>query len=96
MSYERIVNKTDYEWDFESLDEHGDIIDHDFNETFPGLPTDANVNLVLVKSIAEGYNSDPASFDCKDRTWAYVKDGVLPAQFDDGSPVPKRFFKHFI
>ncbi len=92
--YERLVTQTRYEWDFESFDEYGDIVDHDFHDNFPGLPTEEGVNLVLVRDVGEGYNSDPLSFHMVDRTWAYVVDGKLPTGFDDGTPIPKRFYKH--
>jgi len=91
---ERLVNQTCYEWDYESVDEHGDIIDHNFFDEFPGLPAEPNVQLVLVRNVARGYKSDPLSFDLEERSWAYVVDGKLPVEFDDGYPVPKRFFKH--
>ncbi len=91
--YERLVTQTSYEWDLEAVDEHGDIIDHDFRDKFPGLPTEDNVSLVLVRNVGEGYRSDPTSFDLIDRAWAYVKDGKLPAEFDSGDLVPKRFHR---
>jgi hypothetical protein len=91
MRYERLVTHTTYEWDYESIDEHGDIIDHDFCDKCPGVPIDPNISLVLVRNVGEGYNSDPISFDLIDRSWAYVKRGKLPQKFEDGNLVPKRF-----
>lgn len=86
-----MTKNTFYEWDTEYTDEYGDVVDHDFHgETFPGIPADPNASLVLVRS-----KYRPGSGDLIDRGWAYVKNGELPANFDDGYPVPERFHKHF-
>ncbi len=89
----RVVRQVNYEWDIESLDEYGDIIDHRHSDVFPGIPTGDNESLVLVRDTAEGISGEPSSFDLKDRTRAYTVDGVLPQTFDDGTMVPMRFFK---
>jgi hypothetical protein len=85
--------RIEYEWDIETYDEHGDIIDHDHSDRCPGQPRVGK--LVLVRNVFEGereYFEDTA--DLKDRAWAYVGiDGKLPATFDDGEKVPKRFHK---
>jgi hypothetical protein len=89
----REVTKLDYEWDIESLDIHGDIIDHDFKSSFPG-PRDFDATgevVVLVKSYARGLSGREDSFMIEDRTWAYLEDGKLPEEFEDGTRVPKRF-----
>jgi len=94
----RLTRRTAYEWDLEQMDEHGDIIDHSFQDKCPTepLPEDNSVALVLVKSEAEGYPDDEASYHMDHRTWAYVTvDGRLPETFDDGSKVPVRFHKEF-
>ena len=85
--------RLDYEWDVEVLDEYGDIVDHLFQSQFPGSQDDPLMVVVLVKSYAEGNPGDDLSFDIKDRTWAYIKDGTLPQYFDDGSKVPMHFHK---
>jgi hypothetical protein len=87
----REVTKLDYEWDIEILDEYDDIIDHDFQDKFPGPQTDDKHVVVLVKSYARGLSGMEHSFSITDRTWAYMKGGELPEEFDDGSRVPKRF-----
>ena len=89
----REVTKLDYECDIEMLDEFDDIIDHDFQDKYPGVQADDKNVVVLVKSYARGLSGDEYSFFIEDRTWAYLKDGKMPEEFDDGSRVPKRFHK---
>jgi hypothetical protein len=94
----RLTTRTAYEWDIEHYDEHGDIIDHDFQDKCPTqpLPEDDSFSIVLVKTIAEGYPNDPQSYLIRDRAWAYVNaDDQLAEKFDDGSKVPQRFHKEF-
>lgn len=93
----QMVTRVVYEWDHESVDDYGDIIDHDFSDAFPGFPTEDNVELVLVRNEFRGLSGKDFNDSCDldHRSWAYVKDGVLPETFDDGTPVPKKFFKHF-
>lgn len=73
-----------YEWDIETVDEHGDIIDHDFIDA-PRLPAKENERLVLV------FNKGDDNEGLLDRSWAYVIDGKLPEEFENGRRVPKRF-----
>ncbi len=91
MQRDRLYPQTQYEWDLESVDEYGDIIDHNWFDNCPGTPTESNVELVLIKDIAYGYPGDPDSYDMEERTWAYVVNGFLPDYFQDGSKVPARF-----
>jgi len=92
-------NFTIYEWDVELVDEYEDVLDHDFSEKCPGIPTQKTFRgeegeyemLVLVKNVYR-------QWDLSDRTWAYVKEGKLPEYFSDAwqreaSKVPKRFHK---
>jgi hypothetical protein len=86
---------TTYEWDIESVDEHGDIQGHHFFDKCPGIPADdydddgLTPALVLVRDTwDEG--------GLTDRYWAYVADGKLPEYFldaynNEGPRVPKRF-----
>jgi hypothetical protein len=88
--------KTKYEWDIETVDEHGDVIDHHHADTILGLRIgdldllDGEKRLlVLVRDEwddREGLTS---------RGWAYVENGELPKRFDDGQIetflVPQRF-----
>ena len=87
----QIVRRVVYEWDLETSDEYGDIIDHLHSDKCPGLPTDENVQLVLVRDTGTGWSDNPDHFEQDDRSWAYVKDGALPVEFDSGDIVPKRF-----
>ena len=88
-----------YEWDFESVDCDGNIVDHNhFDKLDPGtidlkddLPGDIRYrSLVLVRDV---WRDDG---ELVDRTWAYVRNGKLPeftqcAYQTDQHKVPKRF-----
>jgi|TARA_Y100000034_G_C6827289_1_gene373113 hypothetical protein len=86
--------KTFYEWDVETLDANGDVQDHDHESKLKAhrqygaaiLSGKRNdLRLVLVRDV--GSDDDGVA----ERAWAYVKDGKLPDEFDDGTPVPQRF-----
>lgn len=89
-------NKVEYEWCYETIDEHGDILDNDFEETLAAFDDSRKTDdLCLVRN--EGNDED----GLVERLWAYVKDGKLPETFSDsmGTPigidVPKRFLAEF-
>ena len=98
-------NQVNYEWDMELADNPfvdaagdiiADIIDHDFADKLKDLkdphpPRDGEHHrLVLVRSTG---NEDEGVID---RQWAYLDDaGNLPAVFDYGAKVPKRFHREF-
>ena len=76
---------TVYEWDWEEIDEGGDISEHHHGDTIPERP-DGPSELVLVRDVwlrADG--------DLMNRQHAYVEDGALPATFPNDKRVPKRF-----
>lgn len=84
-----------YEWDYETIDEYGDVIDHNFsNKLFFYSYIDITPVLALVRDSGneiDGLNN---------RAWAYVRDGVLPDHFTDSygcviAKVPKRFKTEF-
>lgn len=87
-----------YEWDIEEVDEHGDVVDHNFASSLarfrPGQIDDQHV-LVLVR---DQYSGDDG--ELINRSWAYAErvDGklVLEDSFWDScarrGAVPKRFF----
>lgn len=91
--------QTYYEWDFEEVDQFGDIVDHDFTEQLRSnhtpdiLDTNAGQNdvvLTLIRNVGNDYDG------IVEREWAYTQrnsDGMwfLPMEFDGGSIVPKRF-----
>lgn len=92
--------KTVYEWDVETWDEHDDIQDHAHSDkleagmldtcTYIDENNDAiTPHLVLVRDVWELFSEEDG--DLKYRDWAYVKDGKLPEEFMDGIKVPKRF-----
>lgn len=92
MSHE--VTRTSYEWDLESIDEYGDITDHDWCNKCPGIPPDQKTRLVLIRDVYQGLAAEfNESATLRHRAWAYVVDGKLPEKFDDGHPIPKRFHK---
>lgn len=86
--------RIDYEWDIETTDFHGDIVDHDYDTSVKALaarhPLTATESIVLVVSWGD---------ECSgviDREWAYAVAGVaggwtLPVEFDGGHKVPKKF-----
>lgn len=93
----RLTRRVSYEWALEHKDEHDDIIDIEFFDPTecPKLPTSSTTDLALVRYEAEGYPDDPDSYMEDYRTYAYPKDGKLPAEFEDRQPIPKRLQKEF-
>ncbi len=80
-----------HEWDVETLDEFGDIEDHNHCETLQPyhLDLDRNQRLVLV---CDHY----PPVGGLNRSWAYVENNTLPLYFEDAygnktTRVPKRF-----
>jgi len=89
-----------YEWDIESVDEHGDIQDHNFRDKlseFEGklrseIPLAKHEKLVLVR---DELDIDGGTIG---RSWAYVENGQIEESFKDSgggdvTPVPLRFIK---
>jgi len=93
----RSTTRTHYEWDIETFDPAtGDIEDHNHDDKCPGIPSDHDKRLVLVRDfyavVVKGGKVIDA--DLTDRQWAYVKGGKLPELFDDTRiKVPLRFHK---
>lgn len=84
-------NKVTYEWDLETLDEYGDIQDHDFAERLIDLKG-KEWRLVLVRDEGNELNG------LANRYWAYVENGKLPECFSNATnvvniKVPQRFHK---
>lgn len=84
-----------YEWDIETLDEHGDIEDHFHSDKCPKQPLTVKQKLVLVRDVG---NDEKGVVT---RSWAYVADGILPDYFENAAQiqthnkVPKRFHEEF-
>ncbi len=82
---------TIYEWDYETVDENGDVEDHFHANKLSEYSEDAKTDtLVLVRSVGNEIDG------LIEREWAYVKDGKLPEYFQDanereGAKVPVRF-----
>lgn len=88
-------NTIHYEWDYETVDENGDITDHNHADSLSRFTEqDRTGTLVLIRDCGN------ENAGLKDRTWAYVKDGLLSYHFCDssGNPmhkVPQRFHDEF-
>lgn len=90
-----------YEWDYETVDEHGDIIDHHHSDDLATIyvPSEeidnfATKRLVLIRNKGNDVEG------LKERLWAYVtKEGLLPSFFSDdgeeptGVHTPSRFHR---
>ena len=88
----------EYEWDCETVDTYGDIIEHTHGATHAEVKAWSAANpcepgfrrdLVLVRDDDEG------------RAWAYLEDGKLPEFFQDAglcnvSKVPQRFHREVL
>lgn len=78
-----------YEWEWAQLDKHGDI--DELRHADPGEL--AVLNGWTVYSLVKNYGNDIEGI--KDRSWAYVEDGVLPQEFEDGTRVPAKLLAEF-
>ena len=92
--------KVSYEWDIETVDEFGDIQEHAsakrLNE-FP--PEDLQLaiktgNLALIRNTWIDYG-DGENGELDDKSWAYVSDGRLSIEFDNGIPVPVKYLTEY-
>lgn len=83
-----MTRKVTIEWLIETLDEHGNIVDVNHSETFPGLPKQwQDVGLVRDVITSKGV---------EERSWAYINDGKLETFFkyadgSHGAVVPKHY-----
>ena len=85
----------EYEWAVEHTDQHGDIIDIDHADKLTDLGSmepqdcielhDTKPVLTLIRHVG---NDDEGELD---RTYAYPIQARLPATFEDGTAIPKRF-----
>jgi hypothetical protein len=86
-----------YEWDFETVADHGDVLDHshwDKLKDAPFSPADLNDNFQLVL-VRQTYRED---YGVADRWYAYVEELTMPTHFDwneNGFKVPRRFLDEF-
>ena len=86
-----------YEWDIETVDmQYGDIMDHDFHKSYKDcleaikLQTGEGkrFDIVLVRDTFSGKDHN-----LRGRNWAYIVDGKLPEDFENGYKVPVKFHK---
>lgn len=83
--------QTLYEWDYETVDVHGDVQDHNHADKLSMFTdSDKTDSLVLIR------NSGNEAEGLTERYWAYVKNGKLPEYFQDSNEnnickVPARF-----
>ena len=80
---------TQYEWDVEVHDEHGDIIDHLFQLSYADCVEVAKEHkhpeIILVRE--QGTEDE----GLEDRQWAQVENGEFVTDFDTKYGVPKRY-----
>ena len=87
-----MISHTVYEWDFEQLDEYGDIVEHWHHDSLKEVEkckVTEKKPLCLVKF--KGFCVNGLAMN----DHAYVKDNKLPTSFDDGSKVPQKYIKEF-
>lgn len=87
-------NQIFYEWDYETVDTDGDILDHNHADRLEQYTGNEEGNLVLIR------NAGNEAQGLAERYWAYVKDGQLPEFFEDAAgqkttKVPAKFQKEF-
>lgn len=82
--------ETYYEWIVEQIDKHGDVEETNAYDTYAQAAQSA--------SRVDSFRVDIGICRTNDngRTWAYIKDGILPEHFEDAyqnrqTKVPKRF-----
>lgn len=84
-------NTISYEWDFETTDEDGEILDHHHEDKLDDLAEHFiggdHGDLVLTRN--EGNEIDGVT----DILWAYVKDGKLPECFSNAMNYPLPAYK---
>ncbi len=78
-----------YEWDLETTDLEGDVIDHNHIDTARALldteqrwgkpPEGQRYRLTLVRDERESWDGEPGALI--DRNWAYIENGQLPECF---------------
>ena len=92
--------RVSYEWDCESVDVHGDIVDHHHADTLQellaythGMDWEIEPRIVLVRSAWE------KDRNLADRCWAHIDEDGMPESFSDGYTeawcVPKRFVDEY-
>jgi hypothetical protein len=87
-------SKVYYEWDFETVDENGDIIDHHHADKLKEIEHfrtgEEKGDFVLVRNVGNDMDG------LVDRQWAYPVGGEMPSEFDGGAKVPQRYIKEWI
>jgi hypothetical protein len=97
---------TVYEWDYETVMDNGDIVDHahcdpadvvrrgtpDINDTWEEVYEGQKEVYHYELVLVRTVSSEAEGI--VHRTWAYVEDGKLPEHFESGHKVPARFHWH--
>ena len=75
---------TEYEWGYDVLDEHKDIIETAFADKLDTFKQNDVINheLCLIRHVGN------AERGLVDRQYAYVENGELPGEFDGGAKLP--------
>jgi hypothetical protein len=90
-----MTDRISYQWDVETVDEHGDIQDHEHGELANLLALfgsdiltgTASQRLVLIRNKWNDIDG------VTDRQFAYIKSGVLPDEFEGGAKIPAAYMK---
>lgn len=82
--------KVTYEWVWELVDVHGEILDCGYCSTYreaQALAPEGIIDYALCRRVG---NDDDGEVD---REYAYICEDELPEEFDGGSSVPQRFHR---
>lgn len=80
--------KTYYEWTSELVDEHDDITDVEFSDKLSDLlPILSSERVALLLRVGDDADGE------KYREYAYIANGELPEEFDNGRKVPQRYHR---
>lgn len=85
-----------YEWTVEFIDEHGDIVDSEFWDTYEQAMSHAipDAGCTVDIGVVRDRSTDEEGQVC--RSWAYLEDGKLPEYFENAygrqiAKVPAKF-----
>lgn len=84
---------TTYEWDIETVcAESNDVLDHNHRDRLNEYPAEDLIHAINQDTEpGDTFTRLVLVADSGTRTWAYVDDGELPNQFEDGTRVPSAF-----
>jgi len=85
-----------FEWVFEGLNDQGEMVDTFFETSLPAAMNHASDdyrrhNIALIRAVVRTTDGS-----IKSVTYAYLKNGSLPSNFDDGSSIPDAFVRELV